>query len=509
MLKLHCGAMQHEVALGVAIFDKEVGGGYCKWNMLKLFAAMGLADGRATTHLPGRWVASSWQAWSRKASQLRLPPSAVLKPVATDKNGGADASEKDGRVLPWPSVSTPMLISLLARWCSLPREMGWQELASNRQAALEMLEAICRVCHQSAFELRAFVDESVKRRWPAEAEGVREVRLQVEIGGQVQVRPLQLVIEGAGIISQAAWSSAVGDEPAISLLDLVRTCCRQEVRAVELWMQVVWEVSSRFEAMLMQARDGVSVFAHMSVEVVGWNTSDTYQLQRKLMSYIDGCRQRWISPKYLSVTTDKSRVHGRALQNSLFVAPSNEAFWAPPQVLIGCVRGSGRLSEASALGSRPLLGYPNIAPEGVRVLVPCLWTVSHFTEVRAQAPLPTFRQYRISWLGNPLLRRLTLHGFRTGTSTPGSCRHYSGLWGTSTPVPVQLALRMAGPSTQFVVSPAPPPPPMPISGGCGLCGHDGARPHRGRQQGRGGCSLRAGSAATVVAEAGTRVRRRQ
>lgn len=233
-VKLHCGAMQHEVALGVAIFDKGVGGGYCKWNLLKLFAAMGLADGRATMHLPGRWVASNWQAWSRKASQLRLPPCAVLKSVATDKNGGTDASEKDGRVLSWPSVSAPVPISLLARCCSLPRDMGGQKLASNRLAALEMLEAICRVCEQSAFELRVFVDESVKRRWPAEAEGVREVSLQVEIGGQVQARPLQLVTEGAGIISQAAWSRAVGDEPAISLLDLVRTCCRQEVRAVEL-----------------------------------------------------------------------------------------------------------------------------------------------------------------------------------------------------------------------------------------------------------------------------------
>ena len=100
-----------------------------------------------------------------------------------------------------------------------------------------------------------------------------------------------------------------------------------------LFRQLVWQCSLRLEEVLCDLLEGKSVIQGVTIEVESWATEDTYRLEKQLLRYVASCRSitQQEGCQYLSLSTDKSRVHDSALQNTLCVLPSNVAWWAAPQ----------------------------------------------------------------------------------------------------------------------------------------------------------------------------------
>lgn len=87
------------------------------WNLLSLFGALGFTTGQART--AGRWVVDGFVSWAKFLTDaLQLPPKHISKSKPYNKADGVVtiAPADEGRILPFPSVSTHGLFGLLLRW---------------------------------------------------------------------------------------------------------------------------------------------------------------------------------------------------------------------------------------------------------------------------------------------------------------------------------------------------------------------------------------------------------
>lgn len=85
------GPTRSQKTFGTAHFPKGFGGGHWRWNFLDIYKVMGWKHGRKTTGLPGRFVASSWPSWARRAAELELDGGLLKAAGASGKEDGADA----------------------------------------------------------------------------------------------------------------------------------------------------------------------------------------------------------------------------------------------------------------------------------------------------------------------------------------------------------------------------------------------------------------------------------
>lgn len=90
----------------------------------------------------------------------------------------------------------------------------------------------------------------------------------------------------------------------------------------------------------------------VELDRAGWTTGNMYALRRRLGHYLSCCRAAvGKASQYISVSTDKSRVHALGLQNTMVCLANNVSFWAPPQAIVvhsGAGEGGGVTRPAPA-----------------------------------------------------------------------------------------------------------------------------------------------------------------
>lgn len=255
-------------------------------------------------------------------------------------------------MLPWPSGGTTFLIAMLAMWSTLPRSVGGFKYDSNREAALHLLVEFLAVCALGAFVFVIFVDDQVARLWPASPTGVRPAWVEVGADGVARLSDLKRAVDEAGMAVDPSWRDIVAGETKMPLLAFMQHSCRQCKRTCAVWKQLLWAIGDRLEHQLFKILRGELDSVRAAAEK--WKTDNPYQLQRQLASYMAAAADMWSErTMYISLSTDKSRVHGLALQNCVW----NTAWWGPPQAAIvgrdawGVV-GPGRVRIAQILPGR-------------------------------------------------------------------------------------------------------------------------------------------------------------
>lgn len=90
-----------------ACFPYSACGGHIWWKVSWLYDCIGLSSHGGSC----RWVQAFWPTWVKLASELALDPLHARRSLPSNsRDGGAG-----GRVLDWPSVSSHLLVGVLAR----------------------------------------------------------------------------------------------------------------------------------------------------------------------------------------------------------------------------------------------------------------------------------------------------------------------------------------------------------------------------------------------------------
>lgn len=194
------------------------------------------------------------------------------------------------------------------------------------------------------------MDDAAECKWPQPPPiGINPVRLPV-VGGQVRIGGISQRIDVLKLAGQRRWQAVFGEATAISMCGLLAGCCRGGRPLLTVCKQLVWAVAERLETFLdsrLRNAPPPPPLPGVEIQRAGWTTGSAYALRRRLGHYLSCCRTAvGAKPQYISVSTDKSRVHALGLQNMMVCLPSNVAFWAPPQAIV--VHGAG-LSGGSAL----------------------------------------------------------------------------------------------------------------------------------------------------------------
>lgn len=210
----------------------------------------------------------------------------------------------------------------------------------------------------SAWCFDLFADDNAWRSWPGPPQGRARVQLRVSADGVVLLGELRAVVLALGGHLSKAWLLAVGmAAPSIGLLEFLQAACTAGGGQGALFAQLVWAIAERLEDCMSRCLSGALVFDHAKLFVVDWASTGMYQLDRLIANYMQSVKD-WTRNgiQYLSLATDKSRVHGLGLANTLFVGADNVSWWGAPQVeqKLGCLlRARARCFEVLGWGADP------------------------------------------------------------------------------------------------------------------------------------------------------------
>lgn len=309
----------------------------------------------------------------------------------------------------------------LAQWASLQRALGGFTDAQHRQACMELLSAFLR--GSCGCQLVIFLDDGFEARWPAASTGMRRNELNVTDEGLVDITSLAAKLQQCPDAFDASWGACLQVETPCSLVDLVVSGCKNARRGCSFFLQLIGECSRQLERVLEESRGGSSFGTDFSVEDIGWDTESPYQLELKLSGYM-AASKRFVDAcgiQHLSFGTDKSRAHGKAIQNTLFVAPTNECWWGVPQALL-CVPEKA-LGEGTNTPARIWPRRPPARTLGVflaRGWYLCLANVSGGTSTPRSLP-PCFLN---EWLALFPRRVFCSHGPRRQGVASGHVPHF-------------------------------------------------------------------------------------
>lgn len=131
------GSLGAGATIDCAWFSRPFDGGHVMWSLAGEHSSLGLADGRNSTQLPGRFVAEGWRAWEKRVAGLGMPGGLLRSSVKS--TASVDGAE-DRRVLMFPSASTGASLGSLATWAFSPANEGGFKLDAQRKSLAALLE---------------------------------------------------------------------------------------------------------------------------------------------------------------------------------------------------------------------------------------------------------------------------------------------------------------------------------------------------------------------------------
>ena len=330
---LQVSAVAAKLDIPVAWFTVPGPGGQCQWSLLDLYKQLQLGTGRAKA-LPGKWRQDGWAAWSRSLAGVGLEGALLKASPYEGEEGGGDAGR---RVLNFPSVSTAGLLVLLSVWAFLPRSSGGLKESQCVEACRDVIKCFCRAIAKRTWRLWLFLDREVARQWPLNFEGQRPFQLCILQGGQVEVAALRRAVHDDQL-SAAYWLEFLEDDcTEMELYSFWEKIVQEKHGEHSLWRQLVWMFAECLEFYGENSNsEAESGYPHFGIQVAGWLDGSDYHMEAKLGQYVVGMQETiGPAPMYVSMSTDKSRVHSMGLMNTGLVLPTNEAMWPPPQVRVG------------------------------------------------------------------------------------------------------------------------------------------------------------------------------
>lgn len=349
-VQVECGHPRTTTSVDVAIFRLCRVGGSFSWSLSQLFYQLRFGEARASTSVAGRWCATSWASWEKRSRWLNLEGALLKSSSYSNSEGKLSDAEVEQRVLPWPSMTTALLSAMLLVWGALPRHEGGLRCVLGRAACKAFWEGLLRCACCDGWRMVIFVDDSSTRVWPACRRGARRIELPVGADGVVELGALRQAVAGAGGDVGADWTALATGEPRQTLEAFTTSVCEAGHGRSQLFLQVVEQVAHRIEQVLTMTIQGQVQFAGLDVFVNDWSTEEPYRLGKMIALHLQGVAEHVEKhPLFLSCTTDKSRVHGQALQNTMFMTPDNKAWWGLPQARPG-VGAHGPCFESDGQG---------------------------------------------------------------------------------------------------------------------------------------------------------------
>lgn len=331
--RLQFGVPPSTFSFDVAVFQLPQPGGAVAWSLHSIFTELKLGSNRSSTGLAGRWCACNWEAWLRKLQVLDLQGSMTRSSRTTVLSSNVSISEAESRVLPWPSVTSSGLLALLLIWSKLERHDGGLREQCHREVCLSLLRHLLRLACWKPWVLTLYVDELVQCRWPAPPMGEHPVQVQVDQDGHINLDALLNVVSRMGGALASCWSCCLSANGTTSLQGLLEECALASKAQGSLFKQCVWAAGMQFDDCIQRVIEHPIMSLAIEFLLYTWSTEDPYQLERMIARYLKAIKEHFAAQQqFLSLTTDKSRVHGQALQNTLFVTPNNVACWGLPQV---------------------------------------------------------------------------------------------------------------------------------------------------------------------------------
>lgn len=276
---------------------------------------------------------------------------------------------------PYLAVSLPILVVCLARWASPTQASGGlhddRDKAACKSVLSSMVDALpFRLGLRVAFSRPQPAAPLAGRNLPAglrlDSAGVLVFSEQLEVCKQFFLKNRSIFSElcGAGRVSFASFIVSLGSHRR-----LLHDLCR-----VAGWVgdMLEWALlgsapgndrsssaaaSTQGRAGAIRLREPADPFGEKS----GWICDQL------LVAYWLSGRDASTGARHVSLATDKSRIGGRGKYNTVFLLPTNRAWWAPPQVgARGGHSQHGLLGQALVLASC-LLGGGMLHIFGVRM----------------------------------------------------------------------------------------------------------------------------------------------
>lgn len=140
-----------------AYFPYSTCGGYIWWKVSWLYECIGLSSHGGSC----RWVQAIWPTWVNLASELGLKPVHARRSMPSN----AQQAGAGDRVLDWPSVSSHLLVGILARFAYSSASRGGLRAVDKRAGVRSLLSDLV--------ENRAFVRRGHTHIFPTMPSGSR------------------------------------------------------------------------------------------------------------------------------------------------------------------------------------------------------------------------------------------------------------------------------------------------------------------------------------------------
>lgn len=243
LLPIHVGPAS--IVLKVWVFVRQQPGG-CKWwwGLSSMWQALQLSTVR-----PGEWVANWWRHWVKRFAKFEVGsphfrPSERMQKAP--KFGIPPELDINERVLPEASVSTPLLLALLARLSARSRTGREKKQEELEQWAL-FLDALLKQCLPPDFVVLFWLDVDVPM--PPDDPPVGHHRIRLEIRGG-KVLPPSGTIEGYQCPFPAAFARIFAEE-GLSLAALLRALDSDGgVRMFGIFWQIATGIAMAIETRL-------------------------------------------------------------------------------------------------------------------------------------------------------------------------------------------------------------------------------------------------------------------
>ena len=333
-VRLQVGMLDARLKLAIAVFEIPLCGSRLFWSLPSVVRAAGINV--AKKYGVGRWLCKGWGPWMRLMSSMQLD-NHMLKSVqyAGDvARHGLDSR----RMLPWGSCTSAAVLCLLACWSFSKRGCSGLDSDADRAACASVMESILLPARQAAhLQLRVFLDEKVRCAWPAPCTGEQPVHVFID-SDQVDVGRFRDDLALCGPTKwHAHFLARFPTQQHCSLVDFFAACFGHLSASTKgLALQLVLQIGSYLDAQLSVPVEKIVVLCRgVEIHPGHMDLENMYQLERDLVRYREASIKEagGESLRYLSGSTDKSRVYGKGLANTCFVKPSNVAWWAPPQAM--------------------------------------------------------------------------------------------------------------------------------------------------------------------------------
>lgn len=174
--------------------------------------------------------------------QPSMPPHdrSPCLPIASTRASarcGTPPIQSAGRVVPFPSATTPLLLAYLAQWCSMPRALGGFQDLQHRLGCEEVLAAMLQSCAGSAIAI--FVDDRYMAHWPASGSGECELQLEVTDHCMVDISRLAAKVDQSPRGIDPSWKKCLDLSSPCSLLGFLRSSCEHAKRRCSLFKQLL------------------------------------------------------------------------------------------------------------------------------------------------------------------------------------------------------------------------------------------------------------------------------